>query len=219
MKRIIYLSILILLSSCNRVAYEQRLERKGKIKCGWYGKMTTEQRRKTFPFSEAHKIVLVSYPNYATSYAYLIDSITTPWGEKLPFGSVTKSYFKITQPFIDTIKVFYRQYLAYEKAELSQNQIDALSNLYFNYKKNRKTRIVKTYVSCCYKPRNSILFYDKDGIPVFNFEICFECSESLVFKNFEVVSENQFEDKCMNYELYKDFFKQCQIKYGIESNE
>ena len=59
--------------------------------------------------------------------------------------------------------------------------------------------------------------YDKDGIPVFNFEICFECSESLVFKNFEVVSENQFEDKCMNYELYKDFFKQCQIHYGIDT--
>ena len=68
-------AVLIFFSSCNRMAYEERLERKGKIKCGWYGKMTTEERRNAFPFNQAHKIVLISYPNYATKYVY--EEITT----------------------------------------------------------------------------------------------------------------------------------------------
>ena len=209
-------AVLIFFSSCNRMAYEERLERKGKIKCGWYGKMTLEERRNTFPFNQAHKIVLISYPNYATYYTYSRDSLTTPWGEKLPFHSSSGSYYKITQPIIDTFKVFQRQYLVYEKAELSQNQIDSLSHLLFNFKLNHRVKYTIQYESCCYNPRNSIIFYGKNDVPIFIYEMCFECFERKFF-----AEKNNFENLigCMNSELYKDFFKQCHIKYGIETSE
>ncbi len=213
MKKIIIFASLIFFSSCNRQAYEARLERKGKIKCGWYGKMTTEQRRKTFPFSEADKIVLVSYPNYATNYVY--EEITTPWGEKLPGMTVEK--YIINQPIIDTLKIFHRRYLVYEKEELNQNQIDSLSHVYFNYTQNRKTKFSKISMSCCYKPRNSIIIYNKKGIPIFNFEICFQCPGYEISINSEEKNGFLFYDKCMDYELYKVFFKQCQIHYGIDT--
>jgi hypothetical protein len=213
MKFLYCFAVLIFFISCNRMAYEERLERKGKIKCGWYGKMTTEERRNTFPFNQAYKIVLISYPNYATKYVY--EEITTPWGEKLPGGPNVEKY-TITQPIIDTFKVFQRQYLVYEKAELSQNQIDSLSNLLFNFKLNYRIKYTVQYESCCYKPRNSIIFYGKNDVPIFIYEMCFECFERKFF-----AEKNNFENLigCMNHELYKEFFKQCHIKYGIENNQ
>ena len=215
MKKIICLLILILFSSCNIRAYEARLERKGKIKCGWYGKMTTEQRRKTFPFSEAHKIVLVSYHNYAVDEDLRNSTTVTPWGDTITFGNHTNKYYSlITRSIIDTVKVFNRVYSVHEKVELNQNQIDSLSHLLFNYKLNYTIKYSQQYESCCYKPRNSIIFYDKQGRPIFNYEMCFEC-----FRRKYFTAKNDFKDLigCMNNELYKDFFKQCQIHYGIDT--
>ncbi len=64
MKNVLFLSALIIFSNCNRMRYEQRLQRQGKIKCGWYGKMNAQERRAVFPFNEAHKVLLISFPNY-----------------------------------------------------------------------------------------------------------------------------------------------------------
>ncbi len=64
--------------------YEKRLQEQGKIKCGWYGKMNTQERRATFPFNEAHKVLLISFPNYEVDiYTVTLTKqypVVTPWG-------------------------------------------------------------------------------------------------------------------------------------------
>ena len=191
MEKTLFLFAIIIFCGCNRMKYEERLERKGEIKCGWYGKMKPQERLKVFPFNQANKILLISFPDYEIDEYTVIrktifgDSVITPWGEKLPPIDIDYVYekpkTKITRPILDTFKLFDRVYSVYEIVKLNQSQIDSLSNLVFNYKLNRKTRYTTITESCCYKPRNAIIFLDKNGEPILNYEICFECSRNKVY--------------------------------------
>jgi hypothetical protein len=222
MRKILFLFALIICFSCNNQRYYERLERQGKIKCGWYGKMKTPERNKIFPFNQASKVLLISYPDYEVyEYSFVkksigYDSILTPWGEKwLPTTNpqkyvIEKEKVKIRYPILDTLKLFDRIYSAYEMVELNQNQIDSLSNIMLNYTTNRKTGLEIRTVSCCYLPRNAIVFFDKKGVPILNYEICFECGRVQIYP--DVLST-----RCSKSELFRAFFKQCKIHYGIDS--
>jgi hypothetical protein len=219
MKKALFLYAVIIFSSCNILRYEERLERQGKIKCGWYGKMKAEERRKVFPFNQTEKVVLISYPDYEIDENNILvraaDYVITPWGEKLP--PKNNDYIeeaqiaKITKPILDTLKLFNRIYSVYEMITLNENQIDSLSHLILNYKRNRKLKYETTSETCCYKPRNAIVFLNKKGEPILNYEICFECNRSKIYPN------NPLYEACSKIELFKDFFKQCAVHYGVDS--
>lgn len=214
MYKFLLLILLIGLTNCNRQRYEERLERKGKIKCGWYGKLSTQEQRTKFPFNKAHKVVIVSFPDYENDglVTRKKDSVITPWGEFLGFNEFSEQpKVQITRPILDTLKLFKRTYSVYEKVQLNLNQVDSLSNLMLNYKKNRQLRYGKIEWGCCYRPRNAIIFYDKNDKPFYNLEICFECSMKAIYSY-----EDTFQE-CFDFELYRDFFKNCHIRYGVDS--
>lgn len=143
-KLIIIASAIIFLVSCQKYTFkrEQRLREQGKIHCGWYGKKTIAECRKMYPFNKAAKILLISFPDYEIdeySLHRVFDTIIAPNGEKLLMPRTvlgSNMVVKITQPVLDTIKIFRRIYSVYEKLELLESQIDTLSNLCENYTTN-----------------------------------------------------------------------------------
>jgi hypothetical protein len=212
MKKGFFLLIITLFCHCSRKTAKV-YEEQG----GWYGKMKVEERRKLFPFNEAKKVLLISFPDYENSGLQLEDSIVTPWGEKLPpVGFVYSKPTKITKPVLQTIKAYYKQYSVYEIIELNQQQIDSLSHLAFNYKLQRVPEFTIGGCGCnCYKPRNAILFFDKNGQIILDFEICFQCSQHKFFPSDK--SFNAPDIQSINSNLFKDFFKQCNVHYGVDT--
>ena len=164
-------------------------------------------------------MLLISYPDYEideyTVWTKKIpgDSVVTPWGEKLP--PITYKYVEykpqpdIKYAILDTFKLFGRIYSAYEIVELNQNQIDSLSNLIINYITDRKIKCATRTESCCYKPRNAIIFLDKNGVAVSSYEICFECGKEKIYPDAFTL--------CSKTKLFEGFFKKCNIHYGIDS--
>lgn len=165
-KLIVIMPVLLFLLSCQKYTYkrEQRLREQGKIHCGWYGKKTIAECRKMYPFNKAAKILLISFPDYEIdeySLHRVFDTIIAPNGEKLLMPRTvlgSNMVVKITQPVLDTIKIFRRIYSVYEKLELLESQIDTLSNLCENYTTNYRLIYGTKSITCCYKPRNAIVF-------------------------------------------------------------
>ncbi len=216
-KLVIALCTLLVFTGCQkyRIRYEQRLREEGKIHCGWYGKKTIAECRKTYPFNETAKIVLISFPDYEIweyDMRTYIDTITTPWGEKLErkrnlLGKEIP--VKITRPVLETMKVFDRVYSVYEKLELNELQIDSLSYLCENYTTNIRLKYGTKTITCCYKPRNAIVFFDKKNIPILNFEICFECGQYRCSTSENIGTLSQIDECGELYGLFKDFFRKA----------
>ena len=188
-----------------------------KIKWGLYGKKTVEERRATFPFSEAKKVVLVAFPSpYAVFEDEEDDMLKKDSVDLVGWGlNVVKTYKLPKQEY---------KYIAIEKIELNQNQIDSLSHILINYKLkyDKLPETYTLYAYGCYEPRNAILFLDAEDKVVSYFEICFECHHfSQVPMDKTIININTIsslpEAKKM-LDLIKDFMKACGIKYGIVSN-
>ncbi|MBL7814552.1 MAG: hypothetical protein JNL70_06070 [Saprospiraceae bacterium] len=224
-KLIIITSALIFLVSCQKYTFkkEQRLHEQGKIHCGWYGKKTVDECRKIYPFNEAAKIVLVSFPDYEiweNDIRTYTDTIVSPEGEKLERkrNLMGKDIpVKITRPILDTIKVLGKVYSVYEKLELNETQIDSLSYFCENYTTNYRLIHGSRSISCCYRPRNAIVFFDKQNKPIMNFEICFECGQYRCYTPDNLGYLSQIDECPELYDLFKDFFRKNGIHYGIDS--
>jgi hypothetical protein len=210
-KLIIIASAFIFLVSCQKYTLkkEQRLREQGKIQCGWYGKKTIAECRKMYPFNEAAKIILISFPDYENEdmvRTYKGDtSMTTKLSLKIPTT--------ITKPILDTLKIFDRLYSVYEKTELNMRQKDSLSNLSTNFTTNINLKYGIRSIRC-YSPRNAIIFYDKNNNPFVNYEICFECHQAESYPNGSRLGNDECDEL---YDLFKDFFKKNGIHYGIDS--
>ena len=231
-KLIVITSAFIFLVSCQKYTYkrEQRLHEQGKIHCGWYGKKTVAECRKMYPFNEAVKILLISFPDYEHSEneirsetATEMDSITGLNGERLPTHRTYTKYtsmkdipVKITHPILDTLKVFHSVYSMYEKIELNQQQIDLLSYFCENYTTNYRLTFGDAPISCCYKPRNAIVFFDKKNMPILNFEICFECHQYRCYTPDKPGYLSKVDECPVLFDLFKDFFRKNGIHYGID---
>ena len=183
-----------------------------KIKWGLYGKKSVEERRATFPFSEAKKVVLVAFPSPNAVFEDEEDDM------------LKKDSIDIVGWGLNVVKTFKlpereTKYIAIEMIELNQNQIDSLSHILINYKlKNDKLPETYTvYASGCYEPRNAILFLDSNNTVISYFEICFECHEfsqlpmDKTIINMNTIS-NLPEAKKM-LDLIKDFINNIYIKF------
>ena len=183
-----------------------------KIKWGLYGKKTVKERRATFPFNEAKKVLLISFqdPNM---------HVENDSGERLKVDSLNLIRWKYK--FIKSFELpeSKTKYFATEIVDLSQNQIDNLSQILLNYKfkKNKLSNLTLTPTSSY--PKNAILFLNSNN-KVFSY-IQF-CSEGYQFSQmpnetipyFNVFSYNRESWKMID--LIRDFFKSNGIKEGFE---
>lgn len=167
--------------------------------CGWFGTMSVEEQRKTFPFNEAAKILLISYGDYEVK-------IVEPDPKTLEN--------KAKNPILKTFNAFDKVYSAYEIVELNQQQIDSLSHFALNYKNKTEEGITTRTVLGCYEPRNSILFFDKNDKLFLNIEMCFECKQ--VYFTPATMMSNAFNLPCQDLSFFKAFFKQCNVHYGVD---
>lgn len=178
-----------------------------------YGKKAVEERRATFPFSNAKKILLVAFLNSINSIVE-VDGVL-----------ITNDSLKLINMHFNIIKSFElperkNKYYATEIVQLNQNQIDSLSHILINYKL-KKDKLPKEYVVFgigCYTPRNAILFLDANDKILYYIEICFECHQFYQNPKETIVNFNLFsmlEKSFKMIDLIKDFMKINGIKYGV----
>lgn len=187
-----------------------------KIKWGLYGKKTVEERRATFPFSDAKKVLLVAFPdpnmnvvNGDTGETFKIDSLNLiRWNIKF-----IKS-FELPQS--------EKKYFATEIVELNQNQIDSLSHILLNYtfKKKKLSNIILYPTSS--NPKNAILFLNSNNKVFSYIELC-----SQGFQFFQGPEETipylrifgQMRESWKMIDLIRDFFKANGITQGFLERE
>lgn len=188
-----------------------------KIKWGLYGKKTVEERRATFPFSEAKKVLLVAFssPN---------ELVVDEEGRELAVDSLNLIRWKFN--IIKSFQLPERKskYYATEILDLNQNQIDSLSHILINYKL-KKDKLPKEYSVFgigCYAPRNAILFLDANEKILSYVEVCFECHQFYQLPQETIVNFNllsQLQESIKMIDLIKEFFKTNGIKYGVLERE
>lgn len=177
--------------------------------CGYFGNKTAAERKAVFPFSVAKKVVLVAFPHY-------IDAI----GDGSNGSSIDSLQFAKFFKIKETLQLPEKEaYYITEKIELSQDQINDLSNLMLNYKVKNKAKTLALNRVTCYSPRNAILFLDEND-KVFSFvEICFECVQfyqqpTETIPDFNILCQIDECGKMIG--LFKSFFKNNGIHYGVD---
>jgi hypothetical protein len=116
-------------------------------KCAYKLWLTTDQRKKLYPFEQAKKILLISF-----------DDPTQPQ-DKIPTKDNRLNYPKLKQ-----VK------------ELDTKEADSLSSLLYNVGVNDKSKDTIIDQASCYNPKHSIAFLDKDDQIIDYIEICFTCN-------------------------------------------
>ena len=166
-------NILLLFLCLHNISYSQD---KSNVECGFFGTKTVEQRNSIFPFSEAEKVLLISFPNAEEYQLKSKDSI-----------GLSQFGYKIEKEFVfhDSLKV--KLYDATKVVKLDNKTINELSNLMFNYDYKIKANDTLLTISVvdCYTPRNAILFLDKNEKIISVLEICFECIQYYLFPKSE----------------------------------
>lgn len=170
--------------------------------CVFTHKYTIAQRLKKYPFSNAAKVLAVSYdggpePNYDINING--DTINPLTNEKVVNFKRHGLLFKN-----DTLDYA----CSFELKQLTSKQVNRLTNVLFN------TNIKIPNDSAdpghnCFNPRNAFIFFDKNG-KVFDYiEICFECERT------ESKSGKIYLGPCnQKFDMVKKFFIDLGIKYG-----
>ncbi|HEY9196848.1 MAG TPA: hypothetical protein VIM77_11305 [Mucilaginibacter sp.] len=134
--------------------------------CLFTGRYTLAQRLKTYPYSKASKIMAVAYfgggePNREIR-------IDTP-ERKLSYEE-TQHYKGLV---IENQQLDYSTLMGAKI--LNKTQIEELTNIVFNYEYSGMKNYPSTGFAVCFDPRNSIIFFDKDGKIFDHLDICFAC--------------------------------------------
>lgn len=92
---------------------------------------------------------------------------------------------------------------------LSQQQIDSLADVLYNYNYSDSLTVKRLTVGACYEPRHAILFYNNTGKLFAYLELCFECRGNDTNMRLQA-----FGDFCEGkYELLENFFRQSGITF------
>ncbi|MDR6967521.1 hypothetical protein J2X31_001532 [Flavobacterium arsenatis] len=167
-----------------------------------------------FPFSEAKKVLLISFISTDGSNILVLDDDT-----RIPLDTtnIDKYEVKYLKSFTFYQNKAIKKYFAQEIVEIDKNQIDILSNLMFNYKIKKLPKLTVESPMGCYIPRNAILFLDGNDNVISNLEICFECLQAYLFPDPYNTNELANKESCYGrIDLLKAFFDKNGIKLGIE---
>lgn len=197
------LNFLIFIIFLFNISFSQN---KSNVECGFFGKKTVEERNSIFPFSEAKKVLLISYPNAEEYHLKRKDSV-----------GLSEYGYKIEKEFIFHDSLNVKLYDATKIVELKNKTINELSNLMFNYDYKIKANDTLLTISVvdCYTPRNAILFLDKNEKVVSVLEICFECIQYYLFPK-----SKEFKD-VLGLECDKRlvYFRKMFDDYGFENSK
>lgn len=187
-----------------------------KIKWGLYGKKTVEERRATFPFSDAKKVLLVAFPDPNMSV------VNVETGEELKVDSINLIRWNVK--FIKSFELPEKDYKYYatEIVELNQNQIDSLSHILLNYKfkKNKISNFILMPTS--FYPKNAILFLNSNNKVFSYIELCsggfqFTQLPEQTIPYFNIFG--QMRESWKMIDLIRDFFKANGITQGFSERE
>lgn len=196
-------NILLLFLCLHNISYSQD---KSNVDCGFFGTKTVEQRNSIFPFSEAEKVLLISYPNAEAYHLKRKDSV-----------GLSEYGYKIEKEFIFHESLKVKLYDATKVVELKSKTINELSNLMFNYDYKIKANDTLLTISVvdCYTPRNAIIFLDKNEKVISVLEICFECIQYYLFP-----TSKEFKD-VLGLECDKrlGYFRKIFDDYGFEDSK
>lgn len=155
-------------------------------RCYHNGDLTPAQRKQIYPFDKVASVEVVSFKGV---YEYDFGVIVGQGQEEVEEPEVIKP---------DT----------FERVVLTDAQVDAFTDILFNYNYAKTTTIGIEDVSC-YFPRQAVLFKNELGKTFESIEICFECA--LVHSTLPKRSYGVFcSDK---YALLKAFFASLGITY------
>lgn len=165
-------------------------------RCRYKNDYTLEARLKMGPFESAKKVRLVSYEG-------------GPIVDPLP-GEVQDSALLSRSMEI----LGYSGVPVYEVIELSNTQLDYLTNILYNYAYWKDEKEIISFVGpSCYSPQHKLQFFKAttDKRPFAEVEICLECLKYRVYPN-----EYNLGIFCESkYELLREFFRQAGIEHGI----
>ena len=170
-------NILLFFLCLYNISYSQD---KSNVECGFFGTKTVEERNSIFPFSEAEKVLLISYPN-AEAYGLRIrDSI-----------NLSHYGYKIKKEFVYHDSLNLKMFDATKVVILKTKSINMLSNLMYNfdYRVIDQEKPNNISYALCYTPRNAILFLDKNEKVISVIEICFECDKYYLFPKSEELKD------------------------------
>jgi hypothetical protein len=187
-----------------------------KIKWGLYGKKTVEERRATFPFSDAKKVLLVAFPDPN------MNVVNRDSGETFKIDSLNLIRWNIK--FIKSFELpqSEKKYFATEIVELNQNQIDSLSHILLNYKFKKNKISNFTLMPTSFYPKNAILFLDSNNKVFSYIELC---SGGFQFTQLPVQTIpyfnifGQMRESWKMIDLIRDFFKANGITQGFLERE
>ena len=184
------------------------------IECGWYGNKSIAERDKMFPFSEAKKVLLISFISTDGSNILVLDDDT-----RIPLDTtnIDKYEVKYLKSFTFYQNKAIKKYFAREIVEIDKTQIDILSNLLFNYKIKKLSKLIIDEPFGCYTPRNAILFLDQNDKVISHLEICFECIQAYFFPDPFNINQLASQKNCYErMNLLRTFFKNNGINRGVE---
>jgi hypothetical protein len=200
--------------SCTQNSFKRNARIIRNTQCGWFGNMMPEERNKIFPFNEAEKILMISYPNLYIDPDF-------GWSEPIDSAKLANIEVKNKRKIIAQYHFSFetrsseRRYYAYEVCNLSPSGIDSLSNILFNFKVKKYPKSVSIGVMGCNTPRNAILFFNKNNDVIANIEISFQCWH-VVPKPNEFDIPDLSELCAEKYRVLKEFFITHNIHVGTD---
>ncbi len=150
--------------------------------CYHNGHLGAAKRKRNYPFDVAVTIEVASFKGV---YEYDFGTIV---------GEAEKA---VVQP--DT----------FERVILTSHQIDAFTDILYNYNFSKSLRIGYDDINGCYFPKQVVLFRDANGRIFESMEVCFQCVR--VKCTFE--DRNTIEFCEGKYDLLKAFFVKLGITY------
>ena len=169
--------------------------------CRHNGKLKKDDRRNIYPFSLAAKINVISFANRDDEAPPDFDDSTVVH-KVLP----QLPHFSQSTPILnDTIATAY----TIDNIQLTENQIDQLTDVLYNYNFSKKTTLFSVKELGCYYPRHAIVFLDESSKVITFIEICLECRH--IETDLPPESLGVFCDG--KYDLLKAFFVGVGIKY------
>lgn len=100
-----------------------------------------------------------------------------------------------------------------DEITLTEDQIDQLTNILYNYNYS-KNQPISFRDGCCYYPRHAILFLNSSGKVFGYFEFCFECGSRETFP----YGENAGQFCPGKYELIKQLFQSVGVTFFKEES-
>ncbi|MDN3580283.1 hypothetical protein [Mucilaginibacter flavus] len=174
--------------------------------CSFTNQYTLTQRLKMYPYSKAIKVMIVSYFGGGMPNQEIRLDSDTPAKKQLTYKQ--KQHYEGL--VIKHKKLDYSTLI--ETKVLNRHQIDVLTNILFNYEYTGMRDYTLTGEAACFDPRNSVIFFDKNGKIFDHLDICFSCHRSDSASG----KLNVGTECAQKFDMLTKFFIKAGIRYGSD---